>query len=92
MDEIEEFNKLQQQGSVKEYHEHFEELRTLMLIKNPRLSEDYFVSSCVSGLWEDLKPTIRMMKPPSLLEAFEVVFFFAGASGGIKCLKVQGKC
>lgn len=72
MDEIEVGVCFQQHGSVREYQEHFENLRTLMLIKNPRLPEDYFVSSFVSGLREDLKPTVRMMKPPSLLEAFEV--------------------
>lgn len=32
MDEIEEFNKLQQQGSLMEYQEQFESLRTLMLV------------------------------------------------------------
>lgn len=72
MDEIEVGVCFQQHGSVREYQEHFENLRTLLLIKNPRLPEDYFVSSFVSGLREDLKPTVRMMKPPSLLEAFEV--------------------
>lgn len=41
-------------------------------MKNPRLSEDYFISSFMSGLKEELKPTVRMMKPQTLMEEFEV--------------------
>lgn len=37
MDDIELFNKQQHQGSVIEYHKQFENLRALMLVKNPRL-------------------------------------------------------
>lgn len=71
-DEIEEFNKLQQTGSVQDYQDKFEELKTLLLYKDPRLSEQYFVSSFISGLREELKPVVRMMKPSSLIEAFEI--------------------
>ena len=34
-DIVEEFNKIQQVGSVEDYQEKFEELKPLMLIKNP---------------------------------------------------------
>lgn len=53
LDEVEEFNELQQLGSVREYQEKFEELRTLMLLRDPYLTESYFVSSFVSGLKEE---------------------------------------
>lgn len=53
IDEVEEFNKLQQHGSVLEYQEKFESLRTLRLVKNPRLPEGYFFSRFVSGLKEE---------------------------------------
>lgn len=72
IDEIEEFNKLQQHGSIIKYPEKFESLKTLMLVKNPRLPKDYFIPSFVSGLKEKLKPTVRMMKPHTLMEVFEV--------------------
>lgn len=72
MDEVEEFNKLQQLRSVIKYQEKFGSLRTLMLVKNPRLPEDYFISTFVSGLKDELKPTVRMMKPRTLMEVFEV--------------------
>lgn len=55
-----------------EYQEKFESLRTLMLVKNPKLPEGYFIFSFVSGLKEELKPTVHMMKPPTLFSAFEV--------------------
>ena len=38
-DVVEEFNKLQQKGTVEEYEEKFEELKTLMLIRNPKPGE-----------------------------------------------------
>ena len=63
---------MQQEDSVKEYHEKFEELKPLMLVKNRNLDENYFISNFISGLKEDIKPMIRMMKPTTLIEAFKL--------------------
>nr|XP_027083907.1 uncharacterized protein LOC113706223 [Coffea arabica] len=71
-DVVEEFNKLQQKGTVEEYEEKFEELKTLMLIRNPRLDEGYFISSFISGLKDEIKPMVKMFKPLTLSKAFEV--------------------
>lgn len=71
-DEVEAFNKLQQISSVLEYQEQFEELKTRMLVRDPRLPESYFISSFISGLKEDIKPIVKMMKPGTLLETFEI--------------------
>lgn len=71
-DVIEEFNKLQQEGNVEEYQEKFEELKPLMLIKNRNLDENYYISSFISGLREEIKPMIRMLKLATLTEAFEL--------------------
>ncbi|XP_071906170.1 uncharacterized protein [Coffea arabica] len=71
-DVIEEFNKLQQKGAVEEYEEKFEELKTLMLLRNPKLDELYFVSSFISGLKEEIRPMVKMFKPQTLAKAFEV--------------------
>ena len=69
---IEEFNKLQQKGAVEEYEEKFEELKTLMLLRNQKLDELYFVSSFISGLKEEIRPSVNMFKPQTLSKAFEV--------------------
>ncbi|XP_027183746.1 uncharacterized protein LOC113782033 [Coffea eugenioides] len=71
-DVVEEFNKLQQKGAVEEYEEKFEELKTLMLLRNPKLDELYFVSSFFSGLKEEIRPMVKMFKPQTLAKAFEV--------------------
>lgn len=57
---------------MEEYEEKFEELKTLMLVRNPKLDELYFVSSFISGLKEEIKPMVKMFKPQSLTKAFEV--------------------
>lgn len=72
-DIVEEFNKLQQTSTIEKYQEKFEELKTLMLIKNRSLTEEYFVSSFTSGLKDEVKPMVKMFKPTTLLGAFEVV-------------------
>lgn len=71
-DVVEEFNKLQQKGTVEEYEKKFEELKTLMLLRNPKLDEPYFVSSFISGLKEKIKPMVKMFNPRNLSKAFEV--------------------
>ncbi|XP_027088762.1 uncharacterized protein [Coffea arabica] len=71
-DIVEEFNKLQQLGNMEDYQEKFEELKALMLIKNRNLDENYFISSFISGLKEEIKPMIKMLKPVTLTEAFEL--------------------
>nr|XP_027071740.1 uncharacterized protein LOC113696535 [Coffea arabica] len=72
LDIVEEFNKLQQVGTVEEYEEKFEKLKTLMLTKNPKLDESYFVFSFISGLKEEIKPMVKMFRPQTLTKAFEV--------------------
>lgn len=51
-----------QEGSVDEYVEKFKEL------KSP---ESYYISSFVSGLKEDIKPMLKILKPMALTIAFE---------------------
>ena len=50
LDEQEEFNKLVQGGSVLEYVEKFEELKSVLLCRNPQLDGKYFISSFISRL------------------------------------------
>ena len=53
------------------YHEKFEELRAVVLLKYPGLSESSFVSNFLSGLQDELKALVKMHKPRTLQEVFE---------------------
>jgi len=62
-DIIEEFNKLRQVGDLKTYLKRFEELRSLMSSQDPHLFEAYFMSSFLSGLSDDLRPMVKIIRP-----------------------------
>ena len=67
-DVVEEFNKLQQEGNVEDYQEKFEELKSLMMIKNQSLDENYFISSFINGLKEEIKPMVTCLSPQLCLK------------------------
>lgn len=71
MDVVEEFNKLRKEGMVQSYQLKFEELKSLMLILNPHLTEGYFVFSFVSRLSEELRPIVKMQQPRTIKLAIE---------------------
>lgn len=66
---VEDFNKLQQVGSLDEYLDRFEELKSLMIKRTPILPDLFFVNSFVGGLKPHLKPFVKALKPTSLSEA-----------------------
>ena len=70
LDEVE-FNKLQQEGTVQTYQSKFEEVKSLMIILYPYLTEGYFISSFVSGLSEELRLTVKMQQPRTVKQAAE---------------------
>lgn len=57
------FNKLRQMTTVADYEDKFEELRSLVVQKNKGLSEDYFISSFISGLKDHINTSVRMFRP-----------------------------
>ena len=71
IDTVEEFNKMRQQGLVEEYLRRFEELRAVIGIAHPGLSEAYFVSSFISGLKDDLRSVVKMLAPTIVKQAAE---------------------
>ncbi|KAL4342588.1 hypothetical protein GQ457_08G027580 [Hibiscus cannabinus] len=85
-DIVEEFNKLVQKGSVKEYQEKFEELRPFMLQYNCYLDEGYFISSFISGLKEDLKHK----KKDDSEEALEISINALNGCVGYTTLRIKG--
>ena len=71
IDIVEEFNKLRQMGTMHEYQLKFEELKSLMLNKNPYMTEEYFVLNFISGLNDDLRSMVKMMRLRLVQEATE---------------------
>ncbi|KAG8375501.1 hypothetical protein BUALT_Bualt10G0106400 [Buddleja alternifolia] len=63
------FSKLNQTDTVSEYLEKFEELKSHMLIFNKDLPEEYFCSSFVSGLRDDIRVAVISMKPNDFHQA-----------------------
>lgn len=63
------FNKLSQGRTISEYEDKFEELRDLVVTKNMNLTEDYFVSSFISGLHDHIKGAVKMFMPQNLADA-----------------------
>nr|CAD1832908.1 unnamed protein product [Ananas comosus var. bracteatus] len=70
-DVVEEFNKLAQSGSVEEYQEQFEDLRARILTTGSQFTPEYFLSSFLSGLKEEVRAAVKMFKPRTLVQAFE---------------------
>ena len=68
-DVIEKFNKPKQEGTVQAYQLKFKELRSLMVVHQPHLTEEYFVSSFISGLGDEVRPTVKMMQPRTVEQA-----------------------
>lgn len=56
---VEEFNKLEQKGSIDDYMDSFEHLRSLMIQRNPKLADSYFLDSFIGGLSPRVKPFLR---------------------------------
>ncbi|KAH9615398.1 hypothetical protein KSS87_015381, partial [Heliosperma pusillum] len=68
---VEEFNKLRQTGTIDDYLDAFENLKGLMIQRNPLLPEQYFLDSFIGGLKSSLKPFVKAFKPRSLAAVVE---------------------
>ncbi|XP_027071813.1 uncharacterized protein [Coffea arabica] len=68
---IEEFNKLMQTGSVAEYLERFEQLKSMVMISLPGQPDSYYKSCFLSGLKEEIVSMVRMTKPLTLADTIE---------------------
>ena len=60
-----------QKGNVYEYVVKLEELKYLMHALNSSLPEFYYISSFVSGLKEDIKLMLKILKPMALMTTFK---------------------
>ncbi|KAK9180900.1 hypothetical protein WN944_024036 [Citrus x changshan-huyou] len=70
-DAVGSITKLRQTGTVIEYQRQFERLAD----RTRNLPESFFISCFLSGLREDIKIGVQMLKPASLLQTFELARF-----------------
>ncbi|KAJ8446373.1 hypothetical protein Cgig2_019266 [Carnegiea gigantea] len=84
---VEDFRKLHQWGSMDEYLEKFEGLKSLMLQKTPVLPDDYFIASFVAGLKPHLKPFVKALNPLSLDDAVQFARLQEEATEALKVNK-----
>jgi len=68
---IEDFNKLQQNGTLDEYLAKFEELKALILLRNPNTPKSYLLEGFIGGLKLAIKTLVRAFKPQNLDLAIE---------------------
>ncbi|XP_071933777.1 uncharacterized protein [Coffea arabica] len=70
---IKEFNGLMQTGSIADYLEKFEILKTLVMPSLPHLIDSYYKACFLSDLKEEIVNMVKMAKPSTLADAIEVV-------------------
>uniref|UniRef100_A0A803MBH9 Ty3 transposon capsid-like protein domain-containing protein n=1 Tax=Chenopodium quinoa TaxID=63459 RepID=A0A803MBH9_CHEQI len=71
LDAVEQFNKLQQIGSIEEYIDEFENLRSILMMNNHILPDSYLLDSFVGGLKPAVKPFVRAFKPSTIASAID---------------------
>lgn len=71
LDVVERFNRLQQQKSIEEYIDEFENLRSVMLMNNHVLPDSYILESFIGGLRPAVKPFVKAFKPVTIAHAME---------------------
>ncbi|OIT19569.1 hypothetical protein A4A49_59003 [Nicotiana attenuata] len=71
INEVTEFNRLQQWADVDSFQKKFEDLRCHVLRARPHLDEAYFIECFVGGLKEELGPLVDVANPQTLLEAYK---------------------
>lgn len=65
------FKRIEQRGTVNEYLEKFEDLKTWVLIKHPTIPEEFFLGFFIEGLKEEIRHTVKMLDPFSISQAVE---------------------
>lgn len=69
---VETYSKIKQLGTIVEYQERFEELKAQVLLALAHVPESYYISVFTSGLKREIKSMVKMTKPTTLDQAFEV--------------------
>jgi hypothetical protein len=67
---ISQFHSLKQVGTIMNYVDKFEEMVSMVKRHNPSLSDNYFISSFISRLKEQIQYHVQCHKPVSLSAAY----------------------
>ncbi|KAJ4763928.1 polyprotein [Rhynchospora pubera] len=68
---IGEFKRLHQMGKVADYIRLFDNLRGKLMYERPHIPPDFYVSSFIEGLREELRAMVSMFSPKSLNDAYK---------------------
>jgi len=66
---VEDFNRLQQTGTLGKYLTRFEELQALLQVRNPTMPETYFLESFIGGLKPAIKSFVRAFNSQNMYAA-----------------------
>jgi hypothetical protein len=69
-DIVGQFHNLKQTGTVLDYVEKFEEMVSMVKRHNPSLTDNYFISSFISGLKDNVQYHVQCHKPTILSQAY----------------------
>lgn len=69
---FDEMRQLYQTGTLKVYMQHFEKVKTRLEMESPYWPESEFLKAFISGLRDDIKPLVTVLKPSDYLAAFEL--------------------
>jgi Ty3 transposon capsid-like protein len=77
---LEELKGLNQAGSVEEYWNQFEKLRSRMLLEGRQFSTKDFIDAFISGLKGEIKPFVMIFKPETLDNALDYALHMESAT------------
>jgi hypothetical protein len=89
---MEELKELEQTGTVEEYIENFERLRTRLLLENRLFTKTDFLDVFIGGLKSDVKALVKAFKPTTLDDTYYYAFHMESAlDSHLKKLKLNPK-
>ncbi|KAJ4811165.1 polyprotein [Rhynchospora pubera] len=75
-----EFKRLHQSGKVNDYVKVFDGLKARMMHERPYLPIEFYVSSFIEGLREEIRSMVTMFNPKSLNEAYKYAKLYEGVT------------